>query len=398
MSGSSDIRVIDLTHVIAGPFCTYQLAVMGADVIKVEVPDRPDMVRAKTAEFPDGELGLAPNFIAQNANKRSIAIDLKSEQGKAILLKMLRDADVLVENYRSGAMHQLGLGYDHIKDINPGIVYCSMTGFGQTGPKGGHTAYDNVIQAFSGLMASNGDDQTSPIKVGPPILDYGTGIQAAFAIVCALYARKNTGMGQYIDIAMVDAAMMLMSSNITYFQQNNQLLPLTGNWSYSNAGYACYETADGKLMIGAYTGVQYADMWAVLGDGDYGEQFRHQQPPGMKQTLTEDIERIQTLLMENTAEYWEDQFNAHKVPAARVRTIDEALAEPQVNHRSVMQKPAQGDSGPYPTAAFSFKHDGPGLKRSPPRFAQHSTEILEEFGFSGDEIENYVQSGAIRKE
>lgn len=393
----SDIKVIDLTHVVAGPFCTYQLAVLGADVIKVEAVNAPDMVRATGHAFPAGEAGLGAYYTAQSANKRSIALDLKTAAGRNILRRLLEDADVLVENYRSGAMAELELAYPDVCSIKADIIYCSITGFGQTGPLAQRTAYDNVIQAYSGLMAATGEEHRQPVQVGPPVLDYGTGIQAAFAIAAALYHRAKTGVGQYIDVAMLDAAMMLMSCDISYYQQHQELVPRTGNSSPYNAGYACYACKRDLLMLGAYTGQQVKNMWRVLGDPQYGESLKALTPPAMRDLVARDAPKIASLLKAKTAEQWEQEFNQHRVPAARVRKLDETLRDPQLQQRAVLQAiPGAPNDGPYPTAAFVYEHSGAELKSPPPMFAQHTREILLEAGFESAEIDALIAQQVAR--
>jgi crotonobetainyl-CoA:carnitine CoA-transferase CaiB-like acyl-CoA transferase len=186
------IRVIDLTHVYAGPFCTYQLAVLGADVIKVESPQTPDMTRYEGGVASLNAQGLGTSFISQNAGKRALALDLKSEQGVAILKRFVVTADVLVENYRGGTLTRLGLGYEAMAEVNPELIYCSITGFGHAGEKSGDRAYDVIIQAFSGAMAANGEQNSPPVRIGPPMVDYGTGAQAALAISSALQNRQGS--------------------------------------------------------------------------------------------------------------------------------------------------------------------------------------------------------------
>ena len=396
MQPFSNIRVIDLTHVIAGPFCAYQLAVMGADVIKIEPPKKADMVRAKTDDFPYGENGLAPFFVSQNANKRSICLDLNSDQGLKIIKALLKTADVFIENYRTGALAKLGLAYEDVKAIKHDIIYCSMTGFGQHGPKAGRTAYDNVIQAYSGLMAATGNKNSAPLKVGPPILDYGTGIQAAFAISAALYQRTFTGEGQNIDIAMLDSALMLMSSNLTHYDQKNALAPLTGNNSAHNAGYCCYQTKNELLMLGAYTGEQVKNMWLVLGDRDRAEKMKNKQPPGMAGNFEEDVKIISKLLLTKSAAEWEETFNSNKVPAARVRRLDDTLSDKQLQYRDVIQTLDEDENkSRYPVAAFKFAKNGPKLDRLPPVFGQHTREILEELGYENEDISQLDENGII---
>jgi len=402
MQPFSDIRILDLTHVIAGPFCTYQLAVMGADVIKVEPPGRPDMSRASGAGATIAA-GLASDFTAHNANKRSVCIDLKSAAGARILRRLLATADVLVENYRSGALAELGFDYAAVKKLRPDIIYCSLTGFGQHGPLAGRTAYDNVIQAYSGLMAATGDAGTSPLKVGPPVLDYGSGLQAAFAIAAALYRRAATGRGQRIDVAMLDAAVMMMSSHVMYLQAAGRLPPVTGNDHASNAGYCCYPTADGQLMLGAYTGRQARDMWTVLGDPGRGRAVEKLTPAAMAERFQRDRRRIAGLLIARPADHWEAEFNRHRVPAARVRALDRALADRRLQSRAVLQRvPGAGADDAaapaFPVAAFQYAEpgSGPALNRPPPALAEHTGEVLREIGYGDRELRQLHDQGAIK--
>ena len=390
----SDIRVLDFTHVIAGPFCTHQLAVLGAEVIKIESPHAPDMVRGEGPDSHAIETGLSAMFLAQNANKRSLSVDLKTPEGKKIVLALIHQADVLVENYRTGALQALGLGYEALKPQNPALIYCSLTGFGQSGPKAHHTAYDNVIQAFSGLMAATGDPQTAPVKVGPPILDYGTGAQAAFAVAAALYHRSQTGEGQRIDIAMLDAALLLMASHVTHYQATGQLCALTGNQSDSKPGYGCYPTQEGLLMLGAYTASQYAKMWQVLGHPQRAEEVEGLPLAELGNSMETDQATITEALRQQTAAQWEEQFNAAKVPAARVRSLDETLTHPQLQTRSVLQN-VKGTPLPLPLAAFQFEKNGPKIHARPPKQGEHTDEILTELGYSAESITALRQQGVI---
>lgn len=399
MQPFSNIRVIDLTHVIAGPFCTYQLAVMGADVIKIEPLHMPDMVRYDGADRSQAERGMGSIYATQNANKRAVAIDLKTSAGQGLLKTLIKNADVLVENYRAGALGRLGLGYTDIKTVRENIIYCSITGFGQQGPLSDRTAYDNVIQAISGLMAATGFDSENPIKVGPPVLDYGTGIQAAFAIAAALFQRTQTGLGQRIDIAMMDAAIMLSSNNVTSFQASGISPAPTGNSSPDNAGYGCYPTRDGQIMIGAYTGEQLRRAWQVMGDPAYGEEVAEKKTYGhVDNIINNDRARITEVMLTATADEWEERFNANKVPAARVRGFAETYAHPQLANRSVLQQSElDGQSVNLPVAAFQYAENGPALHSPPPVFAQHTTEVLKEAGLDQFEIDVLIAEGVIQQ-
>src|SRR5581483_1980460 len=209
------IRVIDVTHVLAGPFAAYQLGVLGADVIKVEHPDEPDQSRDAGSDKTLNRQRMGTSFLTQASNKRSITLDLKTAADREVLKQLAATADIFVENYRPGAMAALGLGYEALAAINPRLIYASFSAFGQEGPRGTQTAYDHVIQATSGIMAMTGTPETNAVKLGSPAIDYATGMTGAFALASALFQRERTGRGQRIDMAMLDVAMILMSSHLT---------------------------------------------------------------------------------------------------------------------------------------------------------------------------------------
>ena len=209
------IRIIDITHVLAGPFAAYQLALLGADVIKVEPPDDPDQSRDSGPDLALNRANMGSYFLTQGSNKRAITLDLKQKAGQEVLKKLVAGADVLVENFRPGAFEALGLGWEALSAINPRLIYCSMSAFGQEGPRGVQTAYDHVIQATSGIMAATGTPEVNPMKFGAPAIDYATGTMGAFALSAALFQRERTGRGQRIDLAMLDVALLMQASHVT---------------------------------------------------------------------------------------------------------------------------------------------------------------------------------------
>lgn len=399
MQAFDGIRVIDFTHVLAGPFCTYQLAVMGADVIKVESPDSLDMMRQEGVSEAMATENRGTQFLSQGANKRSLLVDFTSDDGLHVVKQLIESADVVVENFRGGVMARAGLDYESVKSLNPGLIYCSMSGFGHTGPKSQHPAYDNVIQAFSGLMAHTGSLDTAPVRVGPPVLDYGTGAQAAFAVAAALFQRARTGVGQRIDVAMLDAALMLMSTSVVDSQVTGLAPVPPGNSSLSHPGYACFNTADALLMIGAFTAKQHARLWIVLGQPDLSAEVEALHTRELARRLQSDRAKIASILLSKPAQQWEDELNQAGVPAARVRQLDEALAHPQVASRKVLQS-AVGLDGEYqelkaPVAAFSYEHGGPSISNHGAHPGQHSSEILSELGYSEDDISAMETRGVI---
>src|SRR5215813_5831134 len=319
------IRVIDVTHVLAGPFAAYQLAVLGADVIKVEHPDDPDQSRSSGTDKALNRSGMGTGFLTQASNKRSIALDLKKPEYREILKKLVATADVFVENYRPGAFEALGLGYDVLSAINPRLIYASFSAFGQEGPRGRQTAYDHVIQASSGIMAMTGTPEVNPVKFGSPAVDYATGMAGAFALSAALFQRERIGKGQHIDMAMLDVAMTLMSSHLTAYLRNGVHPKPNGNRN-PHATNSAYQTKDGLVMLGASNLRQQRRLWTLL-----------ERPDMIKKTNEErDADRAREaqvlgeLMLAHTADEWENFLQARHVPAARVRTMGEALADPQL--------------------------------------------------------------------
>ena len=258
------IKIVDVTHVLAGPFAAYQLALLGADVIKVEDPNDPDQSRHTGSDPALNRADMGTGYLAQGSNKRCVTLDLKTPQGRDILKRLAQDADVFVENYRAGAFAALGLGYDDMKALNPRLIYCSMTAFGQDGPRRTHTAYDHAIQATSGIMASTGTPGTSPMKTGSPIIDYSTGTMAAFAIASALFQRERTGRGQYIDCSMLDVALMLQASHITGYAVTGKPAPLKGN-RHTYATGNLYETKEGYVQLAASNRRQNTRLYKAVG-------------------------------------------------------------------------------------------------------------------------------------
>ena len=379
------IRIIDITHVLAGPFAAYQLAVLGAEVIKVEHPDDPDQSRDGGTDRALNRAHMGTSFLTQGSNKRSITLDLKTEPGREILKRLVAGADVLVENFRPGAFEALGLGYAAMSAINPRLIYCSISAFGQDGPRREQTAYDHVIQATSGLMAMTGTEEVNPIKFGAPAVDYATGTMGAFALASALFQRERTGKGQHIDLAMVGVAMMLMGSHLTGYMRNGAEPRPHGN-KQPFATNSCYEAKDGLLMIGASNLGQQRRLWQVL---ERPDMIKHD-----NEAREADREREAAVLADiiktRTADEWEVYLQARHVPAARVRTMAEAVADPHFKNRGVFHHHASapGVDGPFgvPLAAFKFAHGGPSIETPPPEFGADTDAVLAEHGYAAEEI------------
>jgi crotonobetainyl-CoA:carnitine CoA-transferase CaiB-like acyl-CoA transferase len=389
------IRIIDITHVLAGPFAAYQLAVLGADVIKVEHPDDPDQSRGSGTDRVLNRRRMGTSFLTQGSNKRAITLDLKDARGREILKRLVAGADVLVENFRPGAFDALGLGYEALSEINPQLIYCSISAFGQEGPRREQTAYDHVIQGTSGLMAMTGTEEVHPIKFGAPAVDYATGTMAAFALASALFQRERTGKGQRIDLAMLDVAMVLMSSHLTGYSWNGREPKPHGN-KQPYATNSAYAAKDGSLvMIGASNLGQQRRLWTALERPDMAKDDN--------EAREDDREReaavIAAIIKTRTADEWERYLQARHVPAARVRRMAEALADPHLDSRGLIHRHAGAPSvdGPFsvPLAAFRFAHGGPRIDTPPPAFGADTDAVLGELGYAAAEIADLRTAGVI---
>ena len=393
------IRVLDMTHVLAGPFSTYQLALLGADVIKIEPVGEPDMNRGVGAVDALSDAGMGSHFQSQAANKRAMTLNLKSAKGREIFRALARDADVVVENFRAGAMERLGLGYDDLRALRPDIVYCSITGFGQTGPKRGHGAFDNVIQAFSGMMEATGHPDKPAVMVGPPFADYGTGAQAAFAIAAALLRRERSGEGQRIDVSMLDSALAMMACWVLNESLTGEPPARSGNGRTFVGAYGCYDAADARLMVGAATGRQNARMWRALGRDDLAREVEDLRIQDLRERRTRDAATLAGIIRTRGADEWEALLNEAGVPAARVRTLDEALASEQVAKRPVLGEYAcahMPEARPRAAVAgFGCSADGPALRQGPPELGQHTAEILADLGYGPEDISALEREGVV---
>lgn len=388
------IRILDITHVLAGPFAAYQLGLFGADVIKIEHPSDPDQSRDSGTDAELNRRGMGTGFLTQAANKRSITLDLKTEAGREVLKKLVATADVLVENYRPGAFEALGLGYEVLSAINPRLIYASMSAFGQTGPRAQMTAYDHVIQATSGIMAMTGTEEVHPVKFGSPVIDYATGTMGAFALATALFQREKTGRGQRVDMAMLDVAVILMSSHVTAFTRNGVHPKPHGNKQHYSTSSA-YHTKDGMVMLGASNLRQQKRFWAAVDRPDMAKNSNDERDADSAREFA----LIAEILLSRTATEWEEFFQSRHVPAGRVRQMREALADPQLQSRNVIQRvdTTPGIDGGFsvPLAAFKLAHGNARVDTPPPGLGQHSDEILGELGYTATQIATLRHQGAV---
>lgn len=332
------VKVLDLTNVLAGPFATLHLALLGAEVIKIERPGSGDLARKLGTMTDLNEQLMGTSFLAQNSNKKSVTLNTKSAEGKEIFKKLVKDADVLVENFRPGVMDRLELGYDILKEINPGLIYCAISGFGQTGPDAKKPAYDQIIQGLSGEMAVNGDERLNPLRTGFPVCDSVGGLNGAFAIMAALFHRERTGEGQFIDIAMLDSIMPLMgwvAANLLIADRDP--VPM-GNDNFTAAPSGVFNTADGHINIAANKQEQWESVCEVLDLPELKTDPRFQKRDIRKQNRKLLTPLLEEKLAQRTTGEWVELLNANGVPSGAILSLRDALQQPQIKHRETLKE------------------------------------------------------------
>ncbi|MBB6413248.1 CaiB/BaiF CoA transferase family protein [Mesorhizobium sangaii] len=376
----SGIRVLDLTNVLAGPYCAYQLALLGADVIKVEVPQGGDLARQLGGSPKLNSAGMGASFLAQNAGKRSVVLDLKKPADRERFLDLVASADALVENFRPGVMDRLGLGYEALKAVRPGLVYCAISGFGQTGPMRDNPAYDQIIQGLSGIMSITGTPETAPLRVGYPVADTLGGLVGAFAIASALVRQKTSGEGAFLDVSMLECTLSALGWPVSnYLTAAVDPQPM-GNENMTAAPSGAFRTGDGLLNIAANKQEQFVALCRLIGRPELAVDPRFAERETRKRNRAALKVEIEDALASASAAVWEETFNRAGVPAGRVLTIPQVLAEPQVLERQVTAnfEGVPGMDGPLTVLRGGFMVDGaaPLPTKPPPSLGEHMDEVF----------------------
>lgn len=391
------IRVLDLTNVLAGPFCCHQLAHLGAEVVKVESRQGGDLARQLGADADLNRRGMGASFLAQNAGKRSIALDLKTAGGRAVLRRLVASAQVLVENFRPGVMARLGLGYEALLADNPRLIYCAISGFGQDGPLRGVPAYDQIIQGMSGAMAITGDAGSAPLRVGYPVADTIGGLTAAMAVAAALADRQREG-GLFIDVSMLEAVMATMGWAVSNTLVAGQEPRPMGNDNATASPSGTFRTAQGLLNIAANQQAQFEALCRVLDHPEWMADPRFAAREARLRHRAELTALIEAALQADTAEAWWPRLAEAGVPAGPVYGVAQALAQPQVAQRGLLVSftDVPGVDRPVPLLRTGFLLDGqrPAVSTPPPALGQHGQELLAELGFSAEEIRQLHEEGA----
>ena len=388
------VRIVDFTHVHAGPLCAYQLALMGADVVKVESPAGGDQIRAS---HPDG---LPPAFLGQNANKRSLAIDLKQADGLRAVHRLVASADVVLHNMRPGTPDRIGIGFEALTAIKPDLVYCAISGYGQTGPESDRAAYDHLVQGESGMFLATGT-QEQPVRVGFAVADAGTAIVASSAINAALLRRERTGQGAFLDVSMLESCMALMGLNYYNYMGTGRVMPRVGPNPLAQVGSAgTFETSDGTLLVVALTHRLFLRLAEAVGRADLLSDERFATQLAARANATALRQLFAAHFLTNTAAHWNGLIRAAGVPCGQLKGPAEVLRNPQLQHRGTIVELDGVPGAPdgklrFLGAGFTVDDAAATPSRPPPRLGEHSAEILAELGYSDAAIAELRQQGVL---
>lgn len=391
------VRIIDFTTVLSGPYCTYQLALLGADVVKIERPGMGDRTR-RGADLP-GVQGLAAVFVSQNGGKRSLQLDLKQPEGLELARQMIGRCDVMVENYTPGVADRLGIGHEAMRALNPKMIYASLSGYGQDGPYSRRSAYDHVIQGISGITMITGTPQTVPNRIGPPLFDYLAGIYGAFAVLAAIKERDRTGQGQRVDIAMLDAALVAMASFSSIYLNTGKEPSANGNTAASGSpASGIFPTREGLLSLAANGEHHVVRLCSVLGEPNLLRDYRFATPQERLEHFDEFGKALVERLSKRTAAEWEKVLADAQVPGVKVRTLPEILHDPHVTARQVQQEvsdPISGKQVSVPSIGFKWNGHALAPLRIPSRLGQDTQSVLGELGLDAIRIAELKQKKVI---
>ncbi len=391
------IRVLDLTNVLSGPFTTLHLALLGAEVIKVENPKDGDLAR-KLGILPELNRKLmGTSFLAQNCNKLSITLNTKSAEGKELFLRLVKDADVVVENFRPGVMDRLGLGYKTLAELNPRLIYCAISGFGQTGPDALKPAYDQIIQGLSGEMALNGDLRLHPLRAGFPVCDTVGGLNAAFAVMAALFHRERRGEGQFIDVALLDSIMPLMGWMAANLLIGGEQPVLMGNDNFTAAPSGTFRTQDGHINIAANKQEQWEAVCDVLEVPELKADPCFQERDIRKKNRKALTPLLEARLAQKPTAFWVERLNAKGVPSGEILELEAALRQPQVQHREVLRKVRVDGVGEVEVFGLTAQFEKtPGtVDTPPPTLGEHNHQIFSSLGLTEAEQAELKAKGVI---
>ena len=388
------VRVIDCSRVLAGPYAAMVLGDLGADVIKVERPGRGDDTRAWGPPFAGGESAY---YLSINRNKRSMTLNLKSPEGKAILRQMVAGADVLIENFKTGDFDRMGIGYEALREVNPGLIYCSITGYGTTGPYASKPGYDFMLQAEGGIMSITGPADGEPYKVGVAIVDVTAGLYAANAIQAALHYKEKTGKGQKVEVSLFESQIAWLINVASAYLVSGEPPRRYGNAHPNIVPYETFPTADGYIAAGAGNDAQFARFCKVLGLEDLPDDPRFRTNADRVNNRHVLIPLLRERFRTRTTEEWIAALEAASIPCAPINTLDRVFAHPQTRARNMLVEVEHPTIGQLKMVGLPYKLSGTplGIYRHPPLLGEHTDEVLDELGYSPAEIEDLRARGII---
>jgi crotonobetainyl-CoA:carnitine CoA-transferase CaiB-like acyl-CoA transferase len=388
------IKVLDLSRALAGPYCTMMLADMGAEVIKVEMPGRGDDSRSWGPPFAEGESAY---FMSINRNKKSLSLNMKSEKSKEIITKLIDKADVLVENFRPGAMERLGLGYEQVKKMNSKIIYCSISGFGQDGPYRMLPGFDQVLQGMGGLMSITGEPGGPPIKVGVAIADIAGGMFAAYGIMVALYNREKTGKGQMIDISLLDSQVAWLTYRAGAYFTSGEVPQPVGSGHPVIVPYQAFKAKDVYINIAVGNDELWKKFCTTVGLEKVMDDPKFATNAKRVENREEIVKIIADLVATKDGEEWLAMLTDAGIPCGPIYTVDKIFSDPQVLHREMMQELDHTKAGKIRVTGIPVKlSDTPGkVATPPPVLGEHTKEILADLGYSTQEAETLHQEKVV---
>jgi CoA:oxalate CoA-transferase len=384
------VRVLDLTNVLAGPFCCYQLAQLGADVIKIEVPGSGDLARQLGADAELNRRLMGASFLAQNAGKRSVTINLKNPTGKEVFQRLVETADVVVENFRPGVMDRLGLGYQELKKVKANLIYCAISGFGQDGPLKDNPAYDQIVQGLSGVMSITGDRNSAPLRVGFPVADTIGGLTAAFAVAAALFRRQRSSEGEFIDVSMLESTLVTMGWAVSNWLTAGVRPEPLGNENMTASPSGTFKTGGGLLNIAANQQQQFEKLCELIGRKELTTDPRFADREDRKRYRPQLTTELESALAVKPAKAWSALLNQHGVPAGEVLSIPETLEHPQIIRRELIEKfsgvPGVEREIAVVRAGFHLASGNPKPACPPPALGADTEPILAELGYDREAI------------
>jgi crotonobetainyl-CoA:carnitine CoA-transferase CaiB-like acyl-CoA transferase len=389
------VRVLDLSRALAGPFCTMMLADLGADVVKVEPPGKGDETRAWGPPFVNGESAY---FMSVNRNKRSIVIDLKSKDGVEVLKRLAKKADVLVENFRPGTMEKLGVGYSAIKKVNPRIIYCAISGFGQTGPYKDRAGYDLVIFAESGQMSITGEEGRPPVKAGVAVSDIGAGMYGAFAVVSSLLGRSATGKGDFVDVSLFEGQISWLTYQAgNYFATGKDPVRL-GSAHPTIAPYQAFRARDGYFVIAVGNDELWGAFCRTIRREELTKDSRFATNPDRVRNRLALEAILSGVFAQGVAADWLSKLRKAGVPCGAINSLSQVFADPQVASRKVVLETSHKKAGKIKQLSMPFKMDAHPfrIQRPPPVLGEHTREVLKEAGYSKAEVKRLLASNSVR--